>query len=142
MISDERVNSIIRDCLFSSEEIEDGKPKNPEDMIVVEGVMNSYGLHRGRVDSHKSEIVSFLEQLPDMFMKDVGGGWSFLKASDTKEGEQWTGLHRTMDALFVLGMALGKVKFATPRKKWNELPGCMPYMIVDLEGERDADENT
>jgi len=137
MISDERVNFIIRECLFGHEELEDGKPKNPDDMIVIEGVVNSYGLHRGRVDSHKPEIVSFLEQLPDMFMKDLGGGWSFLKASDTNEGEQWTGLQRTMEALFVLGMALGKVKFANPREKWNELPGRMPYMIVDLEGERD-----
>ena len=141
MIDAERVEFMIRDCLFNDEEIENGKPKNPEDMIVVQGIANDWGLHKGRLETHKSEIVSYLEQLPQMFMKDSGGGWSFSNACNTNEGEQWTGLQRIMEALFVLGIAIGKVSYAVPREKWNMFPGGVPYLVVDLEGERDATEN-
>ena len=71
-----------------------------------------------------------LENLPLDFQENSGGGMSFLKACDDQEGNQWTGLHRRMEELFVLGTGLGKVKCLMPRELWAALPGGMPYYVV------------
>jgi hypothetical protein len=71
-----------------------------------------------------------LNELPSSFKKDIGGGWSFLQACETKDGVQW-GEHRNMEQLFVLGMALGKVRYCLPRDLWQVLPGGMPYLVIE-----------
>jgi hypothetical protein len=74
-----------------------------------------------------------LAELPAPFKADgpdSGGGWSFLNACVTKDGVQWTDLHRTVEALVVLGIAAGKVAWMLPRKIWSALPGGMPYFVV------------
>jgi hypothetical protein len=72
-----------------------------------------------------------LSDLPDEFQASGGGGWSFLNACMTKTGEQWTGMHPTMDKLFMLGIAAGKARWLMPRDMWSVLPGGMPYVSVN-----------
>ena len=52
---------------------------------------------------------------------------------DNNEGAQWTGDHTTMDNLFKLGMAIGKVVCPFPRNMWSALAGGMPYYEVNLD---------
>src|SRR4030067_2795169 len=129
MIDPTEVEKIFTDCLFKDEEIKDGIIEP----VVVEGIMNKFGLHPERLKSHAKEVAAMLEELPEQFHRKSekhpsgGDGWSFLNACNTKDGEQWTGFHRTMELLFVLGIGLGYVDCPMPRDMWMILPGGVPY---------------
>lgn len=127
------VEDVVRDCLFRKGESTDGN-------ISVNGIGIDLGLHPGRVASHKDEIVMMLNQLPRLFREGDGGGGSFLEARRDKHGTQW-GEHRTMDVLFMLGAAIGRVDYLLPREYWKLLPGRMPYMII-RNGDEDAEDAT
>lgn len=73
-----------------------------------------------------------LADLPDEFMQEKGGGWSFLNMCMTKDGEQW-GEHPNMEELMVLGCGLGLMKLQLPRAVWSSLPGGVPYLSVNLQ---------
>ena len=96
--------------------------------IDVHGIMTSANLN---VTGHEEEIGTMLADLPEEFQARGGGGWSFLNACDTKNGEQWTGMHSTMERLFMLGIAVGKARWLLPREMWGALPGGMPYVSVN-----------
>ena len=119
------------DCLFKDEEIIGGKPV--VDPIAVEGISMNLGFHPDRVKSHEDEIDDMLDQLPASFHEQTGGGMSFLSMCDTKEGVQWTGMHRTMEELMLLGMGTGRVEYCLKcRSKawWGMMPGNMPYIVI------------
>ena len=128
MINPQEVNEIFCDCLYREAELQNGEL--PEDAIKVEGIVATYNFNPVRVEKYKSRIIALLLELPIKFRQNSGGGWSFLNACDTKDGKQWTGLHLRMEQLFVLGMAIGKVEFVTPRRMWSMLPGGMPYLVI------------
>lgn len=48
----EAVQKILRDCLFKKEEIVDGKP--PADVVIVDGIVRKFGLHKQRLESHRN----------------------------------------------------------------------------------------
>lgn len=120
-----KVDTIFLDCLFKEEE-------DKTNYCEAEGIMNTVGFHPDRLETHKEEIIELLQELPDEFQKSKGGGWSFLNACNDKHGNQWTGLHQTVEQLLLLGIAIGKVKFQLPREVWSALPGGMPYLVVDI----------
>lgn len=93
----------------------------------VEGIV---GKARLNVSGHEDEISSMLSQLPENFQHRKGGGWSFLNACNRADGEQWTGLHQTMEKLVMLGIASGQAAFLLPREMWDVLPGGVPYFSV------------
>ena len=105
-----------------------------KDVIICSGIMGDYALKKSVLEEHKNEIYDMLMELPTPFRKSDGGGYSFLCACNTKDGELWTGLHEVMERLFVLGIGIDKVKELLPRECWFALPGGMPYyMIIDEE---------
>lgn len=119
----DNVHDVFTHCLFKEQE-------NTENMVRAEGILNDFGFHPQRLKGYESEIIDMLSCLPDAFHEDKGGGWSFLNACDDKEGNQWANLHTTMEQLFVLGIAIGKVKCLMPKIMWDALPGRMPYYVV------------
>jgi hypothetical protein len=127
----DEVTRVFRDCLFRDDE-----PTEPR--IEVEGILNRFGFHPVRLESHRDEVAAMLAELPTEFQRSGGGGWSFLNACMDRHGNQWTGLHRTMDCLFCLGMGLGLAQCQLPRDYWAVLPGGMPYYVV---GPRHDDDN-
>ena len=132
MIDPNEVDAIFKDCLFLEAELDgNGKPKI--EPVTAEGITGKFGFHPDRLKSYSTKLTEFLKELPDGFHKKLGGGWSFLNACETKNGEQWTGLHQRMEQLFVMGIALGKVKYSLPKEMWSILPGGMPYLVVDVE---------
>jgi len=120
-----RLDVIFRDSLFK-----DGEDST--DHVVGEGILHNFGLHPGRLESHRQEISDMLDGLPPEFHEKTGGGWSFLNACDDKDGRLW-GQHTNMEQLFAIGQALGIVKCQTPRDMWDIMPGSMPYYVVLAE---------
>jgi hypothetical protein len=118
-----RVGEVFVDCLFK-----DGESQ--EKFVLAEGVVGKYGFEPTRLESHREDVKELLSQLPPEFQEGTGGGWSFLNACNDKDGNQWTGEHRVMEQLFVLGLALGLVESQLPREYWVALPGGMPYYMV------------
>lgn len=131
----ENVVATITSCMFKDdvprEEIE-------KRAVIVEGIMCKFGFDPERLKAKEADITSMLEQLPKQFRKEVGGGYSFLAACDREDGIQWTGLHKTMDELFAMGMAIGKVSLCLPRNMWHALPGGMPYYCIIFHPEVSA----
>lgn len=121
-LNDQRVEKVFLDCLFKEGE-------DTTNHVKAEGVERIVGFHPERLDSHKEEISTMLDELPDEFKKSGGGGMSFLNACNDKHGNQWTGLHLRMEQLFQLGV--GKVECLTPRAMWSMLPGRVPYYVVN-----------
>lgn len=122
-LNPQRVSAIFMDCLFREGE-------DTSNHIKAEGVIITVGFHPERLASHKDGIEEMLGELPDEFKQSTGGGWSFLNACNDKNGNQWTGEHRVMEQLFLLGIAIGKVKIQLPREVWPALPGGLPYLVV------------
>ncbi|MCK9460619.1 MAG: hypothetical protein M0R80_13355 [Proteobacteria bacterium] len=100
--------------------------------VFVEGVITNFKFHPGRLSNHREDIISMLNDLPEDFQKDKGGGWSFLNACVDRLGRQW-GEHINIEQLLVLGIAIKYAKILLPRDMWNILPGGMPYFSVGDE---------
>lgn len=128
LISADRVEELVRDCLFTEAEMPGAEP--PEPHVYVEGIVNPYAFHPDRLESHRGEVAAMLLALPEPFQQSTGGGWSFLNACQDRNDVQWTGLHQTMGHLFAMGMGLGLAEFQMPRDLWAVLPGGMPYIVV------------
>jgi hypothetical protein len=94
--------------------------------VIVEGISAKFGFNDAQLKNNSDMIRAMLDELPVEFK----GGWSFLNACDDKHGRQWTGEHKSMEQLFVLGMAMGMVSELMPREDWKDLPGGMPYYQV------------
>ena len=99
--------------------------------VRAEGVLGRFLFDKAKLEEKRADVVSMLKELPKPFRKDEGGGWSFLNACITQDGEQW-GEHRNIDELICLGIALGVVEFQLPREAWKALPGGMPYFSVNV----------
>lgn len=119
----QNVESVLTDCLFK-----DGE--DTTNYVKAECVMMKIGFNPERLEGHKENIEKMLKQLPKEFMKDGGGGYSFLNACVTAEGEEWGG-HSDIDNLLCLGIAAGKAKIQLPREMWSAFPGGMPYFVVN-----------
>lgn len=133
LIDSERVEDILRDCLYHDFAIADGEV--PATAVIAEGILNPFGFYKPRLESHRAEVTTMLQSLPLPFRPASvggGGGWSFLNACQDANDVQWTGLHLVMDHLFVLGIALGIAEWALPRDMWKVFPGGMPYVVVKV----------
>ena len=127
------VEEVFMDCLFKPGEIEGGKPKNGIEPVVAKGLKLTVGFHPERLEAHKDEIMQMLMELPENFREGSGSGWTFLNACNDRHGNFWTGDHKTMDELVMLGLGIGRVKYCTPREMWDAFPGGVPYFMITKE---------
>ncbi|MCF0074012.1 hypothetical protein LZD49_26255 [Dyadobacter sp. CY261] len=123
ILNADKVNEVFKSCLF-----QDGE--GTDNYIVGYGVNIKVGFHPDRLLAQAKTIDAMLSELPDTFKRSGGGGMSFMNMCESKEGNLWTGAHRTMDQLVCLGSAIGKVSFPMPREMWSYLPGGMPYILI------------
>lgn len=132
VLTGEGVTRIFTDCLFTEDEMKDGNPTN---FVEAYGVMTRVGFHPQRLESHREEIRAMLAELPDDFHEGVGGGWAFQNACIDRNGTQWTGMHKVMDELIILGIATKLVDFSLPREMWAVFAGVggLPYFFVKKE---------
>lgn len=132
-----KVREIFLDCLYSEDRIKSSTEEElMKEAILVKGIVTNVGFDPKKIAIHKSEIIELLDELPNEFKHEVAGGYSFLEACEDKYGNHWGG-HRSMEQLFMLGMACKRVRCLFPRKLWSMLPGGVPYYEVldkDVEG--------
>jgi hypothetical protein len=119
-LTSHRVHEVVMDCLFK-----EGEPTEPH--VRVEGIVQNFGFHPGRLAEHRSEVQEWISQLPKEFLKSGGGGWSFLNLCNTADGEQW-GEHPDMQALCVLAIGLqlaagGQTRRAGPHQHPDDRAG-------------------
>lgn len=129
----EKVDAILRHCLYKSEEISDGKV--PADAVEAKGILHNFYFHPQRLESHREDVAKILVEMPSAFHRTSGGGWSFLQLCMDKNDNQW-GEHSNMEQLVCLAIGLGMGKYCMPRDLWPALPGGMPYVVFDLEGHK------
>ena len=119
------VRRLMMACLFS-----DGEPQQP--YLEAKCITATFRFHPGRVLQYRNDIAAQLAGLPKEFRKQGGGGWSFLLACNTAEGEQW-GEHASMEMLFALGIGAGLARWCLPHEDWPAFPGGLPYVVIDLD---------
>jgi hypothetical protein len=119
-LSTERVEELFRQCLAPT----------PDQGVVIEGIVIKAAFSEAAIERHRGTIAALLAELPEQFREAGGGGWSFLNACDDRHGRQWTSFQRTMEQLFMLGLASGQVTELMPRELWPALPGGMPYYVI------------
>lgn len=127
-LTTQNVEQVFIECLFDDNE-------SHEVFVRADGVQMRVGFHPGRLKENEANIASMLDELPDNFKVGAGGGWLFLNACSTKDGNQWADDHRSIDLLVCLGLAAGMVQFQLPRDMWETLPGGMPYFSVNTKKE-------
>lgn len=133
----ERVEHIFMDCLFRDSELSPDRRTAPPDAILIQGIVNDFGLHRGRLVSHKEEIRALIDLMPLEFHRpNGGGGMTFLNLCMTRKGEQW-GEHKNCEQLLVLAIAAQMGGYCAPREIWKALPGHMPYVYFESGGPGD-----
>lgn len=117
----ENVHDIFKKCL-SNDSVE---------TKIVDGVLTKASFCVKKLEDNKSNISDMINDLPDNFKNDLGGGWSFLNMCEDNKGVQWTDFHATVDELICLGIAIDKMAYLMPRELWEVLPGGMPYLVVN-----------
>jgi hypothetical protein len=123
LLTSELVDATFRYCLFV-----DGE--DTTNHVLASGILVDCGFHPERLKEKDELIGQMLDELPETFKENSGGGMSFLTAVTTKDGVQWTDLHQRAEQLFLLGMAAKRVVCLAPREVWSILPGGMPYYAV------------
>lgn len=134
-LTDSNVNEVFTNCLHDDKKIagldrEAVKAK----ATLVDGITVKVGFDTEMIEKHREDIKSMLSELPDEFMHDKGGGYTFLAACDDRNGNRWTEAHRTMEKLFMLGQAIKCVRYCLPRDFWRAFPGGVPYYAVSFDG--------
>jgi hypothetical protein len=125
-----KVDEIVGDCLFTETEL--AQPDAHKRAVLAQGIVRNFGFHPERLEENRTRVAKALNLLPDAFFSKGGGGMSFLNACETRDGTLW-GEHRSMEALFVLGIALNLASYSAPREIWSILPGRMPYITIDSD---------
>lgn len=125
-----RVREILFDCMYDKDRIKSStREELIKEAICVKGITTSIGFDPQKIAIYKSEIVELLNELPDEFKHEIGGGCSFLMACEDKHGNHW-GEHKNMEELFMLGMACKRINCVFPREIWSMLPGGVPYYEI------------
>lgn len=102
----------------------------PADLIVM-GITGRLAFKKENVERFRKDIEAMLMELPTDFRESSDAkGMSFLAATEDRHGKQWTGLQKYMEAVFVLGMAIGRVRTLLPRELWSLMPGGVPYYQI------------
>lgn len=123
-LTSENVDKIFKSCLFEKkEEVNDPK--------FVEGIQMKVGFNPAKIKASKDDINSMIDELPENFKIDKGGGWSFLNMCVDKNEVQWTGMHTVVEQLLCLGLATGKLFYVAPREMWEVFAGGMPYIAIN-----------
>lgn len=107
-------------------------PNGGEEVIHVEGITREASFHGKRLNEHRCTVQAILRKLPDCF--ESSSGASFEEMAFTKGGkERWTAKPYVCEQLLLMAMALGLMRYTTPRNCWGRFEGkdCdIPYVAI------------
>ena len=119
------VEHIFFECLNES-------MSDTNDAITVHGIQITPAFNPDALATHRDDIISMLNELPDNFHVGSGDGWTFLNICIDNTGAQWTGFHETCDKLLCLGIGIGAAQFTIKQRDlWRMFPGGMPYITIN-----------
>lgn len=105
----------------------------------VPGISKQYVFNAEHLMEHKELVQKLLEELPwGFFIKArvpeavrhlANNGDSFLISNQAKNGSTW-GTNKDAEMLLCMGMALRLVKYTTPRRRWEDLEGGIPKLVI------------
>jgi len=128
ILTAKKVDALFNNCMFGTDESTEG-------YIKAEGIMVTVGFHPERIAAAKDEILAMLKELPDEYLMSSGGGWTFLNVCNDRHGNQWSGLHKTIEQLALLGIGAGVAEWQMFETR-KVMPGGMPYFVVlDTQGD-------
>ena len=137
MISAKEVEEALKDSLFKNEEVDtsgrcmsEGFPAT----VIVEGLTATFYLNAQRLNEKKDQVIKWLTEFEDGFMKDSGGGQTFLNFCQTKDGNQW-GEQSDCQNLLILAIGLNLMSYCAPKEMWSMFPGEMPYIVINISRE-------
>jgi len=138
----EKLREVVEHICYTKEEVGENPSyeDRPKDCVLVEGLVNNFIFHPGRLEEKRGDIKELLEMMPPEFFKETGGGMSFLKLPFDKNGNQW-GEQPTAELLVAAGIAAGYVSYCLPREMWAMMPGGVPYIVIDLTGQTKTPES-
>lgn len=146
ILNSKKVMDIFQESLKTSEEwAKNNDTSNVSDDFVipgttkVEGITCSAFLDNEVIKQHDEDIKNMLNELPEQFHLQGGGGYSFLQACYDKHNHHW-GEQMHMQALFMMGVAAGMVRALFPKDLWIALPGGVPYYVIDTTKEWKEDK--
>jgi len=129
-LSTNNVISIFDNCLSN-------KYTKKENILNVKSVNFNIKFDLEKILKNTNDINSMINELPNNFKENIGGGWSFLNIIINNKGEIWTSEHIIADKLVSLGLATNKLSFLLEKDVWKILPGGMPYIIIhDIKKDR------
>lgn len=120
-LTSDNVQRAINDCL--AEDL----PEDDPNYLYVDGIVHPYAFNKEKLETHRDEVISWIDQLPSAFIKGQGGGWSFLNLCMREDGVQWTGLHWVQEQFMCMAIGLGLAEMIN-KALWSVLPGGMPYV--------------
>lgn len=126
-LTSENVDKVFCDCIYG--ECDDRQEALLKGKL-VKGVMLNVAFNPEKIEKHRDDIKDMLSQLPLAFRQEDGGGWSFIKMCVDAEGNQWTSVHKQMDAIVCLGLATEDLRFCLPREMWKVFQDGMPYVQI------------
>ena len=126
MLNAKVIEDAVKDCLFEDNEFVNGSP--PDNAVIIKGITAVFSFNPERIEKHSSEIISWIDELPEQFLKNAGGGgWTFLNLPVDRNDHLW-GQQKDAQNLLVLCMAINKADYCLPRDMWHMLPGGVPYV--------------
>ena len=127
MIDPKEIHDMILDCLFK-----EGEPTDK--FVAASGVVGNFGFHPDRLASYKPKLAEMIGDLHPAFLKEVGGGWTFLNLCMDKNEHTWTDSQRVADEFLCLCVGNNLAQILIPRDMWSMLPGVVPYVVFSKEG--------
>jgi len=121
-LTSENVEKVFRSCLFEDNE-------EQIDIVNSAGVVIDAEFKKQKLEENKENIIAMLDQLPDDFNQELGGGMHFTNAAYRNDNYLW-GEHCHVDFLICLGIAVGYVRFCLAREFWAVLPQKLPYFVT------------
>lgn len=130
----QQVQDIMGRVLYTDAEVDGldrSKGEVPPGAVLIEGIVNNFGLHPERLMNEAENIRQILLKVVNDEYKTPDGA-SFLGLCVDREGNQWAE-HPTMEALCGLAMGLRWATCVMPREFWIVLPGGVPYYAFDFD---------
>lgn len=103
-LTSEAVNELFLDCLFSEDEIVNGKPTSPITTIKTNDVNAprkfSVGFSTDRLNKNKAKVIALIDLLPEL-----EGCVDLESLKYDKESNEWCNDTKILDQLMMMGMA-------------------------------------
>lgn len=110
-------------------------------IVTVDAVTRLFDFRLDRLKEHEPEIRAMLDRVDPKFKESGGHGAWYGFFNLTTYPDSYESAHEVpawappghAEWLLALGLAIGKVRWLSPRETWKDLPNGLPYLVVLAE---------